>query len=282
MVHRAGGVAWLLAGGGWATLHAMGDDEEPRGTLNLRQGLLVLGLFKWMERRQDPDRPGSVPSGPKIEAVLKRAGELTRKNRQDRDAVSEVRASARNSKKTLKQAARASRFGGLHHELEDQNFVFRLIEAARTGNPVTEVSEDERLRIDAVEAMMTLPRAERWALLCEREPALARVEQEVRSGAFGRLKSTTGHAPVETGRTSVGPDGREYRTVRSERGPSTEEWGQELREVGNNWLALRHRVALLLGPERKREGDVLLQTMRAQQAALQYLVNAAEDVGGSG
>ncbi len=53
-----------LVGGGWVSLDAMRNDEEPRGTrLNLRQGLLVLGLFKLMERRQDRDRPGMVPGG---------------------------------------------------------------------------------------------------------------------------------------------------------------------------------------------------------------------------
>jgi hypothetical protein len=210
-----------------------------------------------MERRQDPDRPSAVPGGPEVEAVLKRAGQLARENRQDRAAVADVRTAADNSKRTLKRAARASRFNGLHHELRDQNFVFRLIEAARTGNLVTELSEDDRARIDAVEAMMKLPRAERWALLCEREPTLGRVEQEVRSGAFGRLKSTTGHAPVETGRTLIGPDGREHRTVRSGGGPYTEERMQELREVGSNGLALHRRVGLLLGPGSHRGGDVL-------------------------
>jgi hypothetical protein len=124
-----------------------------------------------------------VPGGPEVEAVLKRAGQLARENRQDRAAVADVRTAAGNSKRTLKRAARASRFNGLHYELRDQNFVFRLIEAARTGNLVTELSEDDRARIDAVEAMMKLPRAERCALLCEREPALGQVEQEVRSGA---------------------------------------------------------------------------------------------------
>jgi hypothetical protein len=57
---------------------------------------------------------------------------------------------------------------------------------------------------------------------------------------------------------------------------------QELREVGSNGLALHRRVELLLGPGSHRGGDALLQTTRAQQAALDYLVNAAEDAGGRG
>jgi hypothetical protein len=257
----------------------MSDDQEPRGTrLNLPQGLLALGLLKSTLRRQDRDRPSVVAGGPEVEAVLKRAGEFARENREDRDAVAAVSAAAGNSKRTLQWAVRASRFQGLHHELRDQNLVFRLIEAARTGNPVAALSDDDRLRIDAVETMMTLPRAERWALLCEREPGLVGVEQEVRSGAFGRLRPTTSRTRVDAGATRVGPDGREYRAVRSGRSPYTAERMQEFRETGGNMLALHRRVALLVGPENKREDEVLLGTARAQQAALDYLVNAADGV----
>jgi hypothetical protein len=79
MARRAGRVGSLLVDTGWASLPLMSHDEEPRGTpLNLRQGLLVLGLLKSMERRQDPDRPSAVPGGPEVEAVLKRAGQPRR------------------------------------------------------------------------------------------------------------------------------------------------------------------------------------------------------------
>lgn len=254
----------------------MSDDEElVGGRLNVRQGLLVLGVLKWLERRQDPDRPEMVPGGPKVTAVLRRAGELARENRQDSDAVASIRAAAAGSRRTLEQAARASRFDGLHHELRDQNFVFRLIEAARAGTPVAAVSEDDRGRIDAVEAMMALSQAERWELLCQREPRLAGIEQDVRSGRFGRVRPTPRGQRVDTGRRSVGADGRERIVFRSERGPHSEQERRELAETAHNSSALNRRLSQLLGPASGHD-DALLQTKRAQQTALAHLISISD------
>ena len=244
-----------------------------RHSMRGRGWLFLLGLFYGLERTGSSDSPVVVRGGPEIEAVLDCAGEFAAENREDREAVAAVRASAKNAR-TLTLAARASRFQGRHHEYEHQNRVFRLVEAARTGADVAPVTPEDRVRIDAVSMLARLAPSEQWSLLAEREPALRHVEQDARSGAFGHQDNHHEPAGTSTGRTSICPDGRRTIQMQANRTRTDDDAeGQEHVDDTEKMLELRRRVQPLLGRDRRNRDDPLLCTTYAAHIAMAHLVN---------
>ncbi len=234
-------------------------------------------VFRSVSRRYRETDPLVLFGGPAVEAVLKRAGELGREGREDREAVGEVRAAANGDARTLMRAAQASRYGGLHHELRDQNSVFRLLDAARNSTPVAPMSDDDRVRIEAVDALANLSPEARWAVLCEHEPRLVELARQVRSGQFGTLLTPGADRSVDMG-SVVLPDGRTGRRQRRDYDSLSAEETQDLHDSSRNYAAVRRRLLRLLGPEANRTDDVMLGTQSAQRFALQYLRNLRRSV----
>jgi hypothetical protein len=130
----------------------------------------------------------------------------------------------------------------------------------------------DRRRIEEVEAMMALSRPERWALLVDREPRLLEVENEVRGGAFGGLRSDDQSRGVKTGKSRIGPDGRAMYAGRSVDGPDTQAEIHAVNVAANSRTMLHKRIAVLLGPD-SGQRDLLLGSTRAHQAAEGYLLH---------
>lgn len=155
------------------------------------------------------------------------------------------------------------------------NRAHRLLDAACSGGQIAAVNNEDRGRIEQVEAMWALPRQQRWTLLAERKPRLLRLESEARSGAWGRLPTADPRPGYETGQMKIWPDGRTTAVVRSAREPDNEADDQQLRETSNNALWLHLRLVLLLGPD-SRPRDDLLRSTRAQQVGEDYLLRGTK------
>src|SRR5437660_883508 len=161
--------------------------------LNLPSVRVVLWAFRRATKRQDRDRPEIVSLNAKSKPVLDHAQQLGRDGREDAQAVAELRALASNGRRTLRQAQRASRFGGYHHELRQANLAHRLLEAAVTRNPVAAITPEDQKRLETVEAFDSLSLSEQWAGLTIRQPLLIELEADVqagRAGEAGRIVSS--------------------------------------------------------------------------------------------
>lgn len=265
-----------MSGYGLLTDHDTASSDPPDGQpIGLRAVLLLGAVLSWRERLQPRDRPVAVSVGSRTKALLDRANELALQGREDDAAVAELVTLARGKRRTLRQARNVSRFWGLHREHRHANRVYRLLDGACSGGHVPAVDREDNRRIEEVEAMLALPRAQRWALLLEREPRLREIEEEVRSGSFGRLRCAHHRESVATGETHIGPDGRARPVMTSSGAPFSDAESQELRETANNATALHRRVSQLVGPDSAQQG-LLLGSTRAQNAAEDYLMHCAE------
>jgi hypothetical protein len=132
----------------------------------------LLGLIRWVARQEDPDRPTIIFTNEKSTAVLKRAEELALAGREDPHAVAELRALSRRRPRALRQALRASRSHGFHHERRDANRAYRLLDAAQRRAPVAAATAEDQERIEAIETLMALDPVARWARFVALEPRL--------------------------------------------------------------------------------------------------------------
>jgi hypothetical protein len=251
-----------------------GAESSPRkGRLNLPSLLVVLWVFRRAEKDTDHDRPEIVSTNTRSKAVLDRANQLAGEGRDER-AVADVRASARNRRRTLRQAERASRFMGYHRELSRANLTNRLLKAAvaREALPSTPTAGD-RERIEAVENFNRLDREQQWAQLTQLQPALLAVETDVRSGRFGDI--TTHDDAFLKDRTTIQEtaDGerRQVVTFSSADPPLTEEETQKLRQQGDGRDELTARLEPLVGPS-CGDDSPLLGSQRALDIANAYLL----------
>jgi len=175
--------------------------------LNFPSLLVVLWIFRRAEKGTDRDRPEIVSTNAKSKAVLDCAKQLADEGREDQHAVAELRASASNRRRTLRQAERASRFMGSHHELSRANLANRLLKAALAREAVpSPPTVRDKARIEAVENFNRLARDQQWALLTQLQPALVELESDVRAGRFGEITTRDGRQEVMTQlRPLVGP-----------------------------------------------------------------------------
>lgn len=175
--------------------------------MNFPSLLVVLWIFRRAEKGTDRDRPEIVSTNAKSKAVLDCAKQLADEGREDQHAVAELRASASNRRRTLRQAERASRFMGSHHELSRANLANRLLKAALAREAVpSPPTVRDKARIEAVENFNRLARDQQWALLTQLQPALVELESDVRAGRFGEITTRDGRQEVMTQlRPLVGP-----------------------------------------------------------------------------
>ncbi len=242
------------------------------GSLNLPSLLTVLWVFRRAKKGEDHDRPQILSTNAKSKAVLDRAKELACDGREDEAAVAELRALAGGRRRTLRQAERASHLMGYHHERAEANRASRLLKAALAGESVPPApSAQDRRRIDAVEALSQLPRAEQWAQLTRLQPPLVELDADARAGRFGDL--TTRDDDLLRGRTHMREtsDGeRRVVSISSSDPPPTPEQMQRIHRRAAAQAQLRARLRPLVGPDSAND-DVLLRSQRAYDLANAYL-----------
>jgi hypothetical protein len=244
------------------------------GSLNLPSLLVVLWIFRRAEKGTDRDRPEIVSTNAKSKAVLNCAKQLADEGREDQPAVAELRASASNRRRTLRQAERASRFMGYHHELLRANLANRLLQAAlaREAGPSPPTTRD-KARIEVVENFNRLARDQQWALLTQLQPALLELESDVRAGRFGEV--TTRDYDFLKDRTSIEEtaDGGHRRvvTLSSSDPRPTEAEMQKLRQQGDGREELMTQLRPLVGPS-SGDDNPLLESQRALDIANAFLL----------
>lgn len=217
--------------------------ESRSASLKLPSVLALLWIFRRAKKGEDHDRPEIVSTNAQSRTVLERAKQLGRQGREDEQAVAELRALARHRRRTLRQAERASRFMGYHHELSHANLANRLLNAAIAGEavPPARTAEDKE-RIETVKRVNRLARDEQWAQLTLLQPALTALEIDVRAGRFGDITNR----------------------------PSEEDM-RGIRQQGEGRRELMAQLRRLLGP-RCGQANPLLETQRALDIANAHLL----------
>jgi hypothetical protein len=257
----------------------MGERGAVKTTLSQRLNLpsvaVVLWVFRRMAKGQNPDRPQIVSLNVKSKPVLDRAKQLAGDGREDDEAVADLRALAGGRRRTLRQAERASRFGGYHRERQRANLAYRLLQAALADTSVAAVPPADRARIEAVEAFWSLPDVERWTRLTALELRLTELEADVEAGRFGEIRvlpqsaqrlRERARAARQAGITEV------HVSSSSDHEPPPTE--QEMRELRDHGLRLRHlemRLTPVVGPDSAAK-DSLLGSQSAFDFARGYLV----------
>jgi hypothetical protein len=245
------------------------------GQLNLSSLLVVLWVFRRAKKGEDGDRPGIVSTNAKSKAVLDHAKRLADEDREDERAVTELRALASGKQRTLRQAERASRFAGYHHERARANLANRLLEAAlaRESAPPA-CSQRDRKRIDLVQAFKQLTKDEQWAHLASLQPALLELRDDAIAGCFGDLKARHDEAQEILKHATDAPGSQRVVLV-SSFPPRTDEEMRRLVQTARGDKELMRRLKPLIGPTCGHE-DLLLSSQSALDAAHSYLLRPPE------
>jgi hypothetical protein len=236
---------------------------EDRGTDRLKRladragsiagAAAALSLLRGAEKQhRETESPGIVRLDDRSNAVFERAEELAAEGREDRAAVAELIALADGNLETLRNAERASRLGGLHHESSEDNLVYRLLQATISGGPVGPATPDQAERFRLLDSFAEKPVAQQWAQLIARQPSLAEVDGDVRAGRLGDSRRT---------RSSELPRNEEQRRA----------YAEQIRDQSR----LDARLSQLVGPECGQD-DALLSSQVAYEAARSYLTRAAD------
>jgi hypothetical protein len=147
--------------------------------------------------------------------------------------------------------------------------------SGRASGHVGAVDEVDRRRIEEVEAMMALPRQERWALLVDREPRLLASRTRFEAARLDDcVASTNREASRRVSRGSV-PTVERCMPGDQLMARITQAEIHAVNVAANSRTMLHKRIAVLLGPD-SGQRDLLLGSTRAQQAAESYLLHTPE------
>jgi len=232
---------------------------------------VVLWAIRRAKRGEDQDRPQIVGTSAASAAVLDRAKQFASDDREDMQAVAELRALASDGQRTLRQAERASRYLGYHHEFFEANLTNRLLNAALARKPVQAVVTRDAERIEIAEMFTRLSRSEQWSRLTQIEPALLDLEREVRDGHFGEMPIGN-HGRDQSqirNATSVNPQSVEI--VRPAICRPSDDDVRRLRERARVQTLLMRSLKRLVGPNCGQK-DLLLTSQAAFDAARAYLL----------
>lgn len=227
------------------------DDKDQLGhhtrLTDVLSGVALLAWFKHASR--DEHTPEGVPAlNEHDRAVLRAAHRLASdQERSDSDAVAELVHVAGRHRNRLRKAEIASRRSGHYLDFAVENRAQRLLQAAVTGEAVTEPSASDRHRFGLVESFRALPADRAWDQLVVAVPELADIADERRGGAFDI------------------PPGLRDLSIPHEQTAAT------AREASARFQALGSRLDALLGP-RSSQNDPLLGSVYARRFAFQYLL----------
>jgi hypothetical protein len=245
--------------------HASGGSNGPH---------FWLRVFKHFIRQSRQDSRGLVVMGERASEIASLAKELALSGREDQAAVAELVTAAGGDSKALNKAFQNSRVAGYQHEDKNANRAWRLLAAACAGGPVPPPSEDDRARMDSIDAFRALPDEDRWAYLLAREPRLGKLEEEVGRGIYGNL-ALDDHSGQVTSRIVVTKDGQRLREKTLHLSPSSsprlaKEELPAAREDIRRRLAFQNALSQIVGPKSGHR-DVVMNSSAAVGAAGKYL-----------
>ncbi len=152
-------------------------------TARWRRVLAAVGVLAYFKKTQragiSDDVPAVAGASNRVAELADRALELGEAGREDKAAVEELIRLAYGRAGSLRRAAAAIRSNGWHHEYRGADCANRLLLAAATGGPISEVPPEQervfawtdRLRADSPE--------QGFAMLAEREPRLLAVRDAI-------------------------------------------------------------------------------------------------------
>ena len=215
--------------------------------------LLKLGrrLRKAYEDQQsEEDWPPNVSLNDRSRRIARLAKDLARAGREDDAAVAQIQAKAGHHRDDLRVAALYARGHGLHHESPVMNRAHRLLQAALNNTAVAPPDAADRSRLELVAWFENLTSDGQWAELVSREPQLAELEEDIRSGRTARFLP-----PEElSDELRLG-----FKNLRDEHRQALTDWGAAAQ------LGIQ-RLENLVGP-RATTGDELVRTMSAFESA---------------
>jgi hypothetical protein len=206
------------------------------------------------QTESEEDAPRNVTLNDRSRRIAHLAQSLARSGREDDNAVAEIQAAARNHRDDLRVAALYARQDGLHHESPVKNRTHRLLQAALNDTAVAPPDAADRARLELVARFENLPEDGQWAELVSREPRLAELEGDIRSGRAAHfMPSEELQDELRSGFKGLPDDHRRALT----------DWAAAA-EVG------RQRLEALVGPEAATD-DALMHTTSALESAWGYL-----------
>jgi hypothetical protein len=144
-------------------------------------------ILRRAHKRQnlDQETPELVALNPAASEILAKAHMLADDEREDDEAISELRTRSHGDPRTLREAALGARQRGQHHESSWADLTHRLIQAAANNTLILRLNDDERDRLKSFDDFATLPVADKWDMLTNLEPRLLGLAYDARTGKFG-------------------------------------------------------------------------------------------------
>jgi hypothetical protein len=226
------------------------EKDQPGHHTQLTDVLSGVALLAWFKRAsRDEHTPEGVPAlNEHDRAVLHAAHRMASdQERSDRDAVAELLRVAGRHRNRLRKAEIASRRSGHYLDFAVENRAQRLLQAAVTGDAVTEPSPSDRHRFGLIEFFRALPPDRAWDQLVVAVPELADLADQQHAGAFD--------LPAHFLDQSTPP----------------EQMAAVARDVSARLQALGTRLDALLGP-RSGQNDPLLGSVYARRFAFEHLL----------
>jgi hypothetical protein len=224
--------------------------SEPNKALLVRLGFILRRAHK----RQDLDQeaPELVALNPASSEILTKAHMLADNEREDEEAISELRTLSHGDTRALREAALGARQRGQHHESSWADLTHRLIQAAINKTPILQLNSDDRNRLKGFDDFACMPLDAKWEALTNLEPRLLELVDEARAGQFG---SSTHQDELQT----LSADQQQKATV--------------AQMIGRK--RLNDRLVSVIGPQSCTEHP-LTQSRLAFSAARRYLLWIAE------
>jgi hypothetical protein len=215
-------------------------------------GLLRLGfILRRAHIGQDLDQeaPGLVALNPPASEILAKAHMLAEDEREDLEAISELRALSRSDPRPLREAALGARQRGQHQESSWADLTHRLIQAAINNTPIIRLNDEDRNRLKSFDDFANMPMDAKWDTLTNLEPRLLELADDARAGKLG---SRTQQEELQT--------------------PSADQQ-QQAKMIGRRHL--NDCLVSVIGPQ-ARTKDPLTQSRLAFNAARRYLLSITE------
>ncbi len=237
------------------------DQSQPNDGIRLEfsfrrlPSLLRLGvILRRAYKRQDLDQetPTLVALTPASSETLARAHILAESGREDREAISELRALSSGNARTLREAALGARQRGQHRESSWADLTHRLLQAAIHNTSIVRLNNDDRSRLQSFDDFASMPVGSKWASLTDLEPRLLGLVDDACDGQFGRTTQ-----PDEL--RDLSPDQKRQATT--------------AQIIGRR--RLNDRLVSLVGPQ-SRTDNPLIRSRLAINAACRYLSDSIQ------
>jgi hypothetical protein len=170
------------------------DHSQPNQGIHLElsprrlPGLLRLGfILRRAHKRRDLDQeaPALVALTPTASKILAKAHMLADDEREDQEAIFELRTLAQGDPRVLREAALGARQRGQHQESSWADLTHRLIQAAINNTPIIRLNNEDRTHLQRLDDFASMSLDAKWDILANFAPRLLGLADDARAGQFG-------------------------------------------------------------------------------------------------